>query len=104
MTDYFVTMYTDFPDMATYLNGYSLTGDVLKTLTIPAHIVSSMDDPVIPHGDLERIARPESLTVTLVPWGGHCGFITGFRMKSWVDDTLSTWFLRTAANQGLIQA
>jgi len=47
MTDYFVTMYTDFPDMATYLNGYSLTGDVLKSLTIPAHIVSSMDDPVI---------------------------------------------------------
>jgi len=29
------------------LSGYSLTGDVLKILTIPAHIVSSMDAPVI---------------------------------------------------------
>jgi len=73
---------------------------VLKILTIPVHIVSSLDDPVIPHRDLERIARPESLTVTLLPWGGHCGFITGPPIKSWVDDTLSTWFFRTAGNQG----
>lgn len=99
MTNYFVTRYTEFPDMTTYLNGYSLVGDVLKSLTIPAHIISSMDDPVIPPGDLERIARPESLKITLVPYGGHCGFITGPRMKSWVDWSLATWFYEQPDNQ-----
>lgn len=102
MTDYFVRMYTGYPDMATYLNGYSLTGDVLTALTIPAHIISSLDDPVIPHEDIERIARPENLTVTTLPHGGHCGFITGPRMNSWADETLAAWFAEQANPQGLI--
>ncbi|MBU1170207.1 MAG: alpha/beta fold hydrolase [Proteobacteria bacterium] len=92
MTDYFVDIYTDFPDMATYLNGYSLKGDVLKDLTIPAHILSSQDDPVIPHSDLKDIARPQSLSLTITTHGGHCGFITGPCMKSWVDEKLVEWF------------
>jgi predicted alpha/beta-fold hydrolase len=65
MTDYFVDRYTEYPDLGTYLNGYSLLGDVLKPLTVPAHIILSQDDPVVPFSDIERIARPESLTVTL---------------------------------------
>lgn len=92
MTDYFVTRYTHFEDADTYLNGYSLTGDALSDLTIPAHIISSLDDPVIPYQDLERLARPSSLSVTLTPFGGHCGFITGPSMKSWVDGVLADLF------------
>lgn len=88
MTDYFVTKYTEFPNLETYLKGYALTGDMLSGIKIPAHIIASMDDPVIPCQDLEALARPQNVTVTLTRFGGHCGFITGPGMKSWVDDAL----------------
>ena len=92
MTDFFVDRYTEFDGLDTYLNGYSLTGDVLGSLTIPTRIFSSSDDPVIPCQDLEKIARPGCLTVTVIPHGGHCGFITGPSLKSWMDERLGEWF------------
>lgn len=91
MTDYFVDRYTEYSDLETYLNGYSLTGDRLENLTVPAHILSSMDDPVIPYTDLSRIARPPALSVTLTRFGGHCGFIQNLSMKSWVNEKIAEW-------------
>ena len=94
MTAYFVDRYTEFSDIQTYLNGYSLTGDTLSSLTVPAHILISMDDPVVPCSDLERLARPQSLTVTLTGYGGHCGFIQNLSMKSWVNEKIAEWMSR----------
>lgn len=92
MTAYFVEKHTEYPDLNTYLNGYSIAGDVLQSLTIPTHIISSKDDPVIPISDLDTIAKPPSLTVTVTPFGGHCGFVTGPRMRSWIDKYLGELF------------
>jgi predicted alpha/beta-fold hydrolase len=84
-TDFFVRRYAGFADLETYLNGYSLTGDVLARLDIPAWLLAARDDPVIPSGDLASIARPRALKVTLARWGGHCGFLENFRLDSWLD-------------------
>jgi uncharacterized protein len=89
MTEYLVDRYTDYPDMATYLNGYSITGDVLAPLTVSTHIIASSDDPMIPARNYRDVARPQSLTLTLTSTGGHCGFMTGPRMSSWIDPTLA---------------
>ncbi|MGH8197690.1 MAG: YheT family hydrolase [Steroidobacteraceae bacterium] len=85
MTEKMVLKYTDFPDLATYLRGYAITGDVLESLEAPTHIVASSDDPMILARDLEQLARSSSLRLTVTPHGGHCGFVDSFTGPSWID-------------------
>ena len=65
MTERMVLKYTDYPDLAHYLRGYSITEGVLESLDAPAHLITSTDDPMILARDLGRIARPGSLEVTV---------------------------------------
>lgn len=85
MTDYFVQRYTEFPDLDSYLNGYSLAGRFLSGLEVPATMLMANDDPVIPIIGLEQIARPSCLTIERSEFGGHCGFVAGYKLHSWLD-------------------
>jgi predicted alpha/beta-fold hydrolase len=87
-TDYFVTHHTPFPNLAAYLNGYAIIGGALEKLEVPAKIVLARDDPVIPIADSSRLARPRSLEVVMTQHGGHCGFLSGPRLGSWIDTTI----------------
>jgi len=92
MTEFFVTRYTEFPDLVSYLRGYAITGERLATLSVPAAILLADDDPVIPAESASRLARPASLTVDRSRWGGHCGFLLDFRLRTWSDDYLVRQF------------
>ena len=46
---------------------------------------SEESSSVIPIGGLERIARPASLDIRTTAHGGHCGFISDYRLNSWSD-------------------
>jgi predicted alpha/beta-fold hydrolase len=85
MTERMVLKYTDFPDLATYLRGYAITGNVLESLEAPAHLLTSKDDPMILAHDLEAVARPRSLEITITSRGGHCGYMDAVRGPSWID-------------------
>lgn len=85
MTEYFVDRYTDFPDLDSYLNGYALTGEFLSGLAIPSTMLLASDDPVIPVSGLDRIARPACLTIERSEFGGHCGFVSSYRLEGWLD-------------------
>jgi predicted alpha/beta-fold hydrolase len=85
MTERMVLKYTDYPDLASYLAGYALTGGVLEALEAPSSLVLSGDDPMIHARDLERIARPAALEVVVTARGGHCGFMDALGGPSWVD-------------------
>ncbi len=85
MTAFFVENYTEFDSLDQYLDGYAVTGPVLASVAVPTRILLSADDPVIPVGDLESIARPAALEVSLLPRGGHCGFIDSLTGASWID-------------------
>lgn len=93
MTAYFVHYFTEFPDLMTYLKGYAITGGALAGLPVPAVIIASMDDPIIPARDLKRLAATDQLEVETTRWGGHCGFLEDFRMKSWADRRMADIFL-----------
>ncbi len=92
ITDHFVQSHSGFPDLPTYLKGYALTGDVLADLQVPCHILFAGDDPMIPVADLDRIARPEALTVSVTPQGGHCGYMETYRLTSWVERQIGNLF------------
>lgn len=84
-TEYFVERYTEFESLDDYLEGYAVTGDVLESVTAPTRMIVATDDPMIPATDLELIARPPALSVTVLDRGGHCGFIDSLNGPSWVD-------------------
>jgi len=84
-TKFFVARYTEYSDMDAYLNGYAITGDVLSPLSLPTRLIAAADDPVVPSADLARIYRADVLDVTVMPRGGHCGFLTDYRLRSWAD-------------------
>lgn len=88
MTDHFVRRYTEYPDLQSYLHGYAVTGDRLAGLAVPTSILLADDDPVIPAGSSDRLARSPALTVQRTRWGGHCGFLLDYRLRTWSDDYL----------------
>jgi predicted alpha/beta-fold hydrolase len=88
MTDYFVTRYTEFPDLYTYLNGYALTGDRLQGLSVAATMLLADDDPVIPVEGLADMHIPATLKVQRTARGGHCGFLQDLHLNSWLDQFL----------------
>ena len=84
-TDFFVERYTPFPDLLAYLDGYAIIGDVLSELAVPAEIIAASDDPVIPHRDLDQLATSPCLSIELVDSGGHCAFLEGAGLATWMD-------------------
>ena len=84
-TEYFVEYHTPFPSLAAYLNGYAIVEDALARLEVPAKVVLASDDPVIPVADLSRLASSPSLEVVVTKHGGHCGFLSGPSLDSWID-------------------
>ncbi len=99
LTDYFVKRYTDFSDAWAYLDGYAITGDRLAGLEVPATLVASRDDPILPISDLERMARPPSLELMITRHGGHCGFVADWRGRVWIEPLITRRLLRAARHQ-----
>jgi len=85
MTAELVRCYTDFPTLADYLNGYAITGARLARLEVPASILTSLDDPIIPAAALARLARPAALSLTVSRYGGHCGFFQQLAGPTWLE-------------------
>jgi predicted alpha/beta-fold hydrolase len=90
MNSYFVPNHTSFNNVDNYLNAYSIGGDYLENLDIPSHIISSQDDPVILCEDLNELPNNKKLTIELTRHGGHCGYIEGLNLDSWVDNRILT--------------
>jgi predicted alpha/beta-fold hydrolase len=85
MTSELVRRYTEFPTLEDYLNGYAITGGRLARLEVPASILISLDDPIIPAGGLARLARPAALSITVARYGGHCGFFQQLTGPTWTE-------------------
>jgi predicted alpha/beta-fold hydrolase len=84
-TEFFAVRYARFPDLDAYLNGYAITGDALADLAVPARLIASADDPVIPIEDIAAVARPPALEIEVLARGGHCAFLEDYRLRSWLD-------------------
>ena len=89
MTDRLAVHYGGFGSLQDYLHGYAIVGPVLQSLeaspNLRARIITAADDPIIPVADLERLARPRNLEITVTPFGGHCGFYDGSVGPTWIE-------------------
>lgn len=85
MTAELVRLCTSYASIDDYLSGYAITGSRLAAITAPTTLIVALDDPIIPAGDLDRIARPPSMHVITCAHGGHCGFLEGLNRPSWVN-------------------
>lgn len=93
LTRWMVEHETDFGTLENYLDGYSLAGDRLADLAVPANILMAQDDPVIPFADFANWQLPPIARLEVARWGGHCGFIENAQCdgfgERWVTDRLT---------------
>ncbi len=99
LTAELIGRYTDFATLDEYLQGYSITGQRLATLETPALIITSLDDPIIPAQDLQRLARPAPLQVLTTRRGGHCGFLERLTGPTWAEQRIVAEFTRAPLHQ-----
>ncbi|SHE81790.1 hypothetical protein SAMN02745204_01196 [Thermomonas hydrothermalis] len=85
LTAWMVQHATDYPDLAAYFDGYSLAGDRLRALTVPADILMAADDPVVPSEAFPHIAGFANVHLELARHGGHCGFIDRPSMDGYAE-------------------
>jgi len=94
LTEWLVQRHTDFGSLAAYFDGYSIAGERLASLQVPADILMAADDPVIPVGEFLALRLPATARLELAAHGGHCGFLTNARMdgfaEAWVADRFAT--------------
>jgi len=94
LTRLLVDKHTDFATLDEYLDGYSIAGDRLQDLSVPATIVMASDDPVIPIRDVAKLKLSATTELDLSPYGGHCGFIADWRLGSWIEHYIAGRFER----------
>jgi predicted alpha/beta-fold hydrolase len=92
LTEALVLRHTDFGSLQAYLDGYSVAGNALAALAVPATILTARDDPVIPVGAFEQLELPAHVELDIADHGGHCGFIRGADMTSFTDDYIAARF------------
>jgi uncharacterized protein len=86
LTRTMVLRHTTFGTLENYLDGYSIAGETLSALTVPASILTAADDPVIPVAEFRELKLAAATELTIVPYGGHCGFIRDLSLRSWAED------------------
>ncbi len=96
MTAELVRRFTEFASLEDYLRGYAITGPRLTGLEVPAHIITALDDPIIPVRGLDQLARPRALGITVTRNGGHCGFFTNIAGPSWIEQRITAEFTGAA--------
>jgi len=93
LTEWMVLRHTDFATIDDYFEGYSVANDRLHALAVPADVLMSADDPVIPLHEFERITTFPNIRLELAAHGGHCGFIESAKLdgyaEGWIAERLS---------------
>jgi predicted alpha/beta-fold hydrolase len=93
LTQWMVERHTTFETLDRYFDGYSIAGDRLATLRVPASILMAADDPVIPIAAFHALSLPETVHLEIAAHGGHCGFIENWHCdgfaERWVAERLA---------------
>jgi predicted alpha/beta-fold hydrolase len=92
ITRSFVERYTEYGALEKYLAAYTLSADMLQASRAPLAIITAQDDPVVPFQDFRGIEDRDGLRYLAPKYGGHCGFVENFRLRSWAEKRLLELF------------
>lgn len=99
ITALFVERYTEYASLAEYLAAYTLTPELLRATPAPLAIITAQDDPVVPYADFHGLEdRPPDLRLLAPKYGGHCGFVENFRLRSWAEHRVLEMFEQHGAH------
>ena len=88
LTKHFIGEFTSFESVDSYCDAYDLCGSRLEG--VKAHILASLDDPVVPTSDVDEL--PASITRKMTKRGGHTAFIENWALESWSDSYAERFF------------
>ena len=88
LTKHFIGEFTSFESVDSYCDAYDLGGSRLEGVN--AHILASLDDPVVPTSDIDEL--PPSVTRKMTKRGGHTAFIENWALESWSDSYAERFF------------
>lgn len=88
MTEHLLLKYTEFDSVKNYLEGYSITGDSLTSLSVTSDVFIAEDDPVIPSHDWKNLYASQYLKIHHTQFGGHCGYLNGIFNNNWIDEQI----------------
>lgn len=89
LTHSLIQRHTDFGSLDHYLDGYSVGEHRLADMQVPATILTAEDDPVIPVEDFRKLEISPQVELDIARYGGHCGFIRDFSMRTFTDDYIA---------------
>jgi hypothetical protein len=88
LTAELIGRHTEFESVDAYFDGYSIRGDRLAAMQVPCAILTAQDDPIIPVADFHALQLPACISLDIAPFGGHCGFISDWSLRSYAEDFL----------------
>jgi len=92
VTDALLDKYSDYETARDYFQAYSVMGSAIADVNTPATIITAEDDPIIPIKDFYDLKLNEHIQLVVHPYGGHNGFITGFKLQSWYENRIIKLF------------
>ena len=85
LTKELIIRHSDYSSTDDYFKGYEITDEILDKIKTRCHVITSMDDPVIPFKDFKRLENRNTIELVTTKYGGHCGFINSWKMNSWIE-------------------
>ena len=94
LTEYLLAHYSRYASAAAYFADYTLTGDALASMRVPADLVTATDDPIISADDFKALRCGPATEVMIHRHGGHNGFLNGWRLQSRYETDIADLFDR----------
>ena len=85
MNQQLIPVYTDFSNVDDYFNAYALNNERLEKTICPCYLHFSKDDMIIPIEGVGALGDNDNLNVTVTQYGGHCGYLSNWKLDSWQD-------------------
>jgi predicted alpha/beta-fold hydrolase len=92
VTDALLEKYSDYRTARDYFHAYSVMDSAIEGINIPTTIITAEDDPIIPIKDFYDLKLNKHIQLIIHSYGGHNGFITGFKLQSWYENRIIKLF------------
>ena len=100
VTDALLEKYSNFESARDYFDAYSVRESTTRHINIPTTIITSKDDPIISINDFYDLKLNRHTQLIIHTYGGHNGFITGFKLQSWYENRIIKLFDQICQKMG----